>query len=175
MAQFLDFYNETNGTHFAVDSEPDPPEAIIRDGDEFSWLEVATCYWRPDPAFSDSADVNSAQDHKVNEYARDLYSFATPGETYMPVKFQAHMGLDDRFADEFSYILKNKLSKSSYAPFRERYGSGILLISVEHPFYDVDDDTTIEFISADRLGISSLGYFGRVFILRRSYIREWIL
>ena len=63
---FLDWFNRAYHTDFKVVSEPNPPEAVIRSSRTTRWVEVSTAFW------------NEA-------YARDLYSYATPGETHRPL------------------------------------------------------------------------------------------
>jgi len=58
---FIDELNRRHRSNYRVIAEPDPPEAIIRSGRTTRWAEVVTAYWN-------------------DAYAKDLNSYATPGE-----------------------------------------------------------------------------------------------
>lgn len=106
-------------SNYRVIAEPDPPEAIIQSGRTTRWAEVVTAYWN-------------------DEYARDLNSFATPGETHVSVGNGPFMNMDEEFASKFVAAVKSKLEKKGYAPFRDKYGPGYLLVSIHYPFLDSD-------------------------------------
>ena len=40
--QFLEWVNRRDGTGWEVESRPEPPEAIIRDGSRRCWVEVTS-------------------------------------------------------------------------------------------------------------------------------------
>ena len=145
MADFLDWYNKINGTRFIVAAEPEPPEAVARYRDDYIWLEVADVF-------------------QSDEYARDLYSFATSSETHKPMGPGPFMNMDEKFAQRFVSVLNAKLAKASYKPFYELYGPGILLLAMHTPWFN---ETTMELIgsqykAADWSG--NLEFFGEVFI-----------
>jgi hypothetical protein len=100
-----------------VVEEPNPPEAIISSPRTTRWVEVGTAFW------------NEA-------YAQDLYSYATPGEEHKPVSNGPFKGMDKRFAKSFASVLKKKLEKTSYIPWRDRYGPGYLILPIKHPWFD---------------------------------------
>src|SRR5438093_12245690 len=61
VALFLQWLKRRDGSSWGVDSEPDPPEAVIRDGTRVRWVEVASVF-------------------PSDDYAHDAWSHATPGE-----------------------------------------------------------------------------------------------
>jgi len=117
VAHFLAWFNRRQRSDFKVVSEPNPPEAIIQSSRTTRWVEVGAAFWTP-------------------AYARDLNSYATPGETHQPVGNGPFQNMDSRFAQSFATILKKKLEKKSYIACREKYGPGYLVVPVYHPWFD---------------------------------------
>ena len=136
--------NRRHRSAFEVVDMQDPPDAIIRSGRTIRWVEVVTAYW------SDA-------------YARDLNSYATPSERHMPVGSGTFMNMDDQFASKFIAVLKSKLEKDEYVPFREKYGSGYLVVSIQHPFLDAQ---TFECIREEwlRVKVDDQGCFRSVYV-----------
>lgn len=114
---FLDWFNARYRSNYCITKEPNPPDALLRSNRKRRWIELSTAYWRP-------------------EYARDLASLATPGEMHKPIKKGPFRDMDAEFSENFADAVKKKLEKSSYIPWREKYGPGFLLIAVEHPWFD---------------------------------------
>lgn len=125
MLDFLEWYNDINKSSFVIYAEPEPPEALIIDGDDKSWLEVTDTFYSP-------------------EWAKTKLSYATPGEKNHPWEGGLQINMDEHFASRFVKNLHKKLVKKSYSPFKEHYGAGILLINLEYPFLSQDtfDDIT---------------------------------
>ncbi len=63
---FLKWLSAKHGTKYVVIDKPNPPEAVIRSVRRTRWIEVGDVFW-------------------TGKYARDVYSYATPGETHRPV------------------------------------------------------------------------------------------
>ena len=105
------------GTTYSVVSEPNPPEAIIRSVRSTRWVEVADLFWS-------------------DEWARDLYSYATPDEIHKPVPDGIYADTDNKFALRFVTVLSDKITKKTYEPFREQYGAGYLVLNVQYPFFN---------------------------------------
>jgi hypothetical protein len=151
---FLAYYNQANGTQFIVDSEPEPPEAIAKYCENYIWLEVTDAFWS-------------------DEYAKDLYSYATSGEEHIPVSPGPYLNMDEQFAQRFVQVLTTKLSKLSYKPYYEAYGLGILLIGMQNPFFN---ETTQKWMQSLRKATDSeddLGYFGSVYLTDGSTFYPW--
>ena len=110
---------------YTVLSEPNPPEAIITTGKRTSWVEVVTAFWN-------------------DAYAKDQYSYATPGERHVPVGEGVFMDMTPAFARNFTRAVQGKLSKESYLPFKDRYGPGYLVVAVQFPFFGRDAFDWIE-------------------------------
>lgn len=115
--QFLEWFNIAYRCKFEIIAEPNPPEAIIRTKRTTRWVEVSTAFW------------NEA-------YARDLYSYATPGEIHKPIDSGPYINIDKQFTTSFVSVLKKKLEKASYENYRDRYGPGYLIIPIKHPWFD---------------------------------------
>jgi len=111
--RFLEWFNQAYKTDFKVIGEPNPPEAIVRSSRITRWVEVGSAFW-------------------TGEYARDLYSYATPGEQHKPIGRGPFVEMDDAFAASFLSVVKKKLEKRSYIPWRDRYGPGYLVVPVPH-------------------------------------------
>jgi len=61
MLEFFDWYNTENDTQYVIYDEPDPPEALIKNGNSKTWLEVTDAYYS-------------------SEWAKVILSHATPSE-----------------------------------------------------------------------------------------------
>lgn len=97
VADFISWLNARRGTRYTVIAEPDPPEAIIQSTRVTTWVEVVDAFW-------------------TGNYAQDVNSFATPGETHKPVSLGPHIDMDKCFAKSFVKALSNKFQKTSYLP-----------------------------------------------------------
>jgi hypothetical protein len=116
IATFLDELNRRHRSSYQVIAEPNPPEAIIQTKTKTSWIEVT------------SAFMNRA-------FAEETWSYATPGETPRPMPSEVTVGPDAQFSENFVSTIKKKLEKKSYEPFRDRYGPGYLVVSIQYPLY----------------------------------------
>jgi len=117
LRDFLDWYNSKHNLKFEIIEEPDPPEAIVKSGDRTTWIEVVDVFLS-------------------GEYARDEYSYATPGETHIPMDPGPYVNMDEAFANHFVKVIQDKLTKKSYLTFKEQYGPGILVMGMRSPFFD---------------------------------------
>jgi hypothetical protein len=115
---FLKWFNRQHRSQFIVIDEPDPPEAIIQSGKTTRWIEVTAIYW------SDA-------------FAQDLNSYVTEGEVHKPIPDGiVSVNSTQAFVGRFVAALAKKLSKNSYVPFRDKYGPGYLIISIQYPFFN---------------------------------------
>ncbi|MDR7270781.1 hypothetical protein J2X20_003439 [Pelomonas saccharophila] len=119
VATFIDEINRRHRASYRVVDEPNPPEAIIQSSRKTSWVEVT------------SAFMNQA-------FAEEAWSYATPGEKPRPMPNEVILGPDAQFAANFVGTIKKKLEKKSYEPFRDKYGPGYLVVSVQYPLYGRD-------------------------------------
>src|SRR5262245_44696916 len=117
VVDFLEWFERRRSVAFPVVEEPNPPEAIIRSPRLTRWVEVVDAFW-------------------TKEWARDQYSYATPGETHVPVRRGPHAGPDADFANSFVESLSKKLAKASYVPGANKYGPGYLVVNVDYPLFD---------------------------------------
>jgi len=115
MLDFLNWYNLKEECSYVIYAEPDPPEALIKDGNKLSWLEVTDTFYS-------------------NEWAKTITSNATPGEKNHKWQGGLQVNMDVYFAKKFVENLQKKLTKNSYVQPAKEFGAGILLITLEYPF-----------------------------------------
>lgn len=154
---FLDEINRRHRAQYEVIAEPNPPEAIVKTGRTTRWIEVTT-------AFMSTA------------FAKDLYSYATPGEMHQPLGDGVHVGPDALFASNFVAVIKQKLEKSSYESVRDRYGPGYLVVSIQYPLFN---RYTAELMQRawSQTVVNDIGCFKSIYYIRRMYqgykIERW--
>lgn len=141
--------NRRHRASYKVVAEPDPPEAIIQSGKTIRWAEVVTAFWN-------------------DAYARDLNSYATPGEAHVSVGNGPFMNMDQEFASKFVKSVKSKLEKKGYIPFRETYGPGYLVVSIHYPFLAADTMQLVEDEWA-LTTVNNLGCFRSVYVTFRVF------
>jgi hypothetical protein len=148
VAEFIRFLNRRFRARYALESQPDPPEAIIRSSRRRRWVELADIFY--------SAD-----------YAHDVLSYATPGERHHSTSGIVQHDVDGRLAREFVRVLRRKLTKKSYIPVRDRFGPGFLILAIHHPWFD--GRTVADMRAATRAAAwhGDLGCFASVFICVR--------
>lgn len=142
---FLNWLNAKHCTKYVVIKEPNPPEAVIRSLRRTRWVEVGDVFW-------------------TGEYARDLYSYATPGETHRPVGPGPFVDMDISFARSFTKVLGHKLTKKSYGPCYEKYGHGFLILCMHHPWFDKQTIAMMKEYNSTIDKNKYTGFFGEVFI-----------
>jgi hypothetical protein len=119
MLDFLEWYNGEKDTDFAICAEPDPPDALIRDGDVNRWLEVADTFYS-------------------NEWTKTQMSHVTPGEEDLPWGGGRQINMDEQIADRCVDNLRKKLTKKTYKPFAAEFGPGILLMTLQYPWLSTE-------------------------------------
>lgn len=149
VSEFLKSFNQRYHTNFTVVEEPNPPEAIIRSGRKTRWVEVTTAFW------------NEA-------FAIDTYSYATEGEVHRPIGKEVFVGTDEEFAKSFVSVVKQKLEKASYGKFRDRYGLGYLVVSVQYPLFS---QHTMHYVTKawSALAVNDQGCFRSVYVVYRVF------
>lgn len=120
----LEALNYRHRSRYVVISEPEPPEAIIKSDRTTRWVEVVTVYLNRD-------------------FAKDLNSFATEGEIHHCSSGRLIIGPDEEFSQNFVSVVGAKLEKKTYAEFRDQYGPGYLLVSIQNPLFGDDTLRTI--------------------------------
>lgn len=150
---FLEWFNNAYKSDFKVVAEPEPPEAIIESARTTRWIEISTAFWN-------------------DEYAKDVFSFATPNETYKPIEKGPFIEMDREFARNFVTVLVKKLEKKSYLKVKEKYGTGYLVIPIYFPFFD---SSTIRLMKEEwtKRVYSDLGCFRSIRICYRSS-NKWV-
>ena len=146
---FLDELNHRHRSSYRVISEPNPPEAIIQSKKKTSWVEVTSAFMN-------------------NEFAKDAWSFATPGERHRPMANDVIIGPDAQFAANFVAIVKKKLEKRSYEDFRDKHGPGYLLVSVQYPLFGRDTPRFMRH-AWEATTFADLGCFRSIYLIIRAY------
>lgn len=106
----LDILNLGQIKEFKIIERPDPPDAIISDGETHSWIEHVDAF-------------------RSDEEAEELLSTVTPGEIPYQRSEQLVCSPDHRIANSIKCKLWKKLKKTSYETYFKKYGKGILIIS----------------------------------------------
>jgi hypothetical protein len=126
VSSFVNWFNRERHTYFRVDEEPrapdEAPDAVLRSSSGSTcWVEVSSAFLNDD-------------------HARDLYSYATPGEAYKPYVYQPlqEPEPDNNFARRFVRVVKNKVEKRSYIRCKKMYGHGYLVVPIMSPLFNVD-------------------------------------
>lgn len=141
---FIKYLNCACRSNFKVESEPNPPEAIVKSNNTVRWIEVGSAFWNED-------------------YARDLSTYATPGERHHPMTEGPYTSLDSEFASRFVSTVKKKLEKTSYLPFLEQYGQGYLIVPIYYPFLDRNTIASMKGLWL-QAAISNLNCFRSIYI-----------
>lgn len=146
---FLRELNRRHRSTYEVVSEPNPPEAIIQSKGKTNWVEVTSAFMN-------------------QEFAVDSWTFATPGEKHRPRQDGVIVEPDAQFAANYVAVVKKKLEKKSYEPFRDRYGPGYLVVSVQYPLFN--NDTSLYMRRAwETATFSDLGCFRSIYLVIRQY------
>lgn len=155
---FLAWLNSRYKAKYSVVQEPDPlpPDAIVRSGRTTRWVEVTDAF------MSDA-------------FAKDEYSFATPGEAHKPMGSGPFINPDAAFADRFVGVVKNKLEKTSYLEIRDSYGPGYLVVPIMYPLFN---SHTLYFLRTawNRAEVEDLGCFRSVYMtmnMGRGPVQRW--
>jgi hypothetical protein len=142
---FLRWFERRHKVRFHVIDEPNPPEAIIQSKRLTRWVEVVDAFWS-------------------KEWARDQYSFGTPGEEHVAIAPGPYVNPDLRFAQSFVESLSKKLAKSSYLSVAKQYGPGYLVVNVDYPLFDRRAHHTTKELWANGWPWPNNGCFREVFL-----------
>jgi len=153
---FVTWLNSRYRAKYEIVEEPNPPEAIIRSGLMTRWVEVTDAFW------SDA-------------FARDEYSYATPGENHIPIDNGLFFEPDAQFALRFVDVVRKKLEKQSYLPSMQAYGRGYLVVPIMYPLFTSDSLWHMKQVWS-RTRIDDLGCFRSVYMsmqMGRGPIVRW--
>jgi len=153
---FLTWINSRRGTRFKIIEEPNPPDAIIKSVHSTRWVEVTDAFFS-------------------NSYARDLYSYATPGEEHKPIEPGPYYYPDASFVFRFVDVLSSKLKKQSYLPYLEKYGAGFLIVPIQYPLFDGQTINIMKKRWLSMQPVENLGCFKEVYITFSSLNRPTFL
>jgi hypothetical protein len=109
-------HNEQVGTAFVVESRPDPPDAILVNGIQRTWMEHTDAFY---PG-----------------WAEDLTSYAATDKIHRPMRKGFHMDMDNQVAEVFAKVVLEKFNNKSYKSAVNQYGPGILVVGIESPWLD---------------------------------------
>lgn len=95
----------------------------------------------------------------------DEYSYATPGETHKPMSAAPfYVDMDKVFAKRFIILLRQKLEKSSYEKYRDKYGAGYLILRMFSPFFGADTVRLMKEVWLATPEVADRGCFRSVYI-----------
>lgn len=158
IAEFIKWWDRETGERFKVVKRPDPPDAIIMSNLRMSWIEATDVFYSI-------------------EWARNLYSMVTPGETHVPMGREVHVGMDEQTASRFTALLQQKLSKLSYREAFDSYGPGTLIIGMQSPWFDAETYEMMQTVYQNAGRSDNAGYFEKVYLSFRSMnqqvFEEW--
>ena len=156
VAIFLEWLNSRYGANYSVVAEPDPPEAIIRSGRKTRWVEVTDAFWSDD-------------------FAKDEYSYATPGEVHKPIGTGPFVNPDTAFSKRFVDVVRKKLEKKSYLNSRDLYGPGYLVVPIMYPLFNSHTIRIMRHVWS-QTEIKDLGCFRSIYMnlqMGRGPIQRW--
>lgn len=145
---FISWLNAQDGTSWTVSEWADPPDAIIKNGNETSWVEHTDLF-------------------PSEEVARSIMTYLTHGETHITHSNAPILEPDRTTAEAFMCLLKQKLSKQSYSDAYDQYGQGYLVISEQDPFFQNDTINEIHQTLNEEHIIEDKGYFRNVYLAER--------
>jgi hypothetical protein len=157
---FITWWASQTGEQFRVIARPHPlpPEAIVQSDQRTTWIEVTDAF-------------------HSDEWAQDLYSNVTPGESHKPMGPGPNVNMDAQTAARFAALLKKKLSKQSYADPHQNYGPGILLVGMQSPWFDEQTCETMRHECGRTDWSTDQRFFSHVFIsfssLNQQTFEEW--
>jgi len=101
-------------------------------------------------------------------FAIDVYSYATEGEVHRPIGDGVFVDPDVKFTANFVSVIKQKLEKATYAKFKDRYGPGYLVVSVQYPLFG---EHTMRYIAKawSSLTVNDQGCFRSVYVAHRVF------
>lgn len=137
-------HNRIQGLNLSVVSRPDPPDAILSDGNTTTWLELTDAFFSSD-------------------WARDLVSYAAD-EKHRPMQGGMYVDMDAQLASVLCDLVCRKAAKDSYKPFVAEYGPGILVVGIESPWLDDDTIRDIDREWAERGRPDISGTFTHVYL-----------
>lgn len=148
--QFVDWLNIEKSTNYKITEKPDPPDALIVDGRKVTWVEQTDLYGSMDEARSEITYLSKVESH-------------IPHDTDTPV-----MNPEINIASVLLDLMKDKLSKSSYIPYKKKYGKGYLVISERDPYFDRQTIEAIDLITENSLIPNDKRCFKGVFLAIRN-------
>ena len=155
---FIAWWSSQTGEQFRVISRPKRPDFIVQSDQRSTWIEVTDAFYS-------------------GKWAQDLYSNATLGERHKPIGPWQHTDMDTQTALHFVVLLKKKLSKPSYAEAYNKYGSGILLINMQSPWFNDQTCDMMHDECRETDWSTDKGYFSHVFIsfhsLNKQTFEKW--
>ena len=146
---FVDEINRRHRASYRVVDEPNPPEAIIQSKGKTNWVEVTSVFMN-------------------RSFAEESWSYATPGEKPRPMPSEVIIGPDAQFAANFATTVKKKLEKKSYEPFRDKFGPGYLVVSVQYPLYGRDTPRFMQ-RAWQETQVEDRGCFRSIYLVVRRY------
>ncbi|MEX2474650.1 hypothetical protein [Marinobacter sp.] len=114
----LHAHNQRMGTAFSIETQPDPPDAILVDSGNRTWMEHTDAFY---PG-----------------WAEDITSYAASDKSHKPMARGLHSDMDEQLAEAFIRVVVKKFGNEAYRPTIEKYGPGILIVGLESPWLDAE-------------------------------------
>lgn len=119
LSTFKDYIKE-KGSVLKVKNRPDPPDAFVEIDNNKTWIEITDAF------FSDSV-------------AESITSYAAHDKTHQPFENGLFIDPDAITSEQVESVIKKKLTKSTMIELANLHGSGILLVGLFDPFFDINN------------------------------------
>ncbi len=118
LSTFKDYIKE-KGSILKVENRPDPPDAFVEIDNNKTWIEITDAF------FSDSV-------------AESITSYAAHDKTHQPSESGLFIDPDAITSERVESVIRKKLTKSTMIELANLHGSGILLVGLFGPFFDIN-------------------------------------
>lgn len=119
LSTFKDYMKE-KGSILKVENRPDPPDALVEIDNNKTWIEITDAF------FSD-------------DVAKSITSYAAHDKTHQPSEGGLFIDPDEITSKRVESVIKKKLTKPTMTKLAKLHGSGILLVGLFGPFFDIND------------------------------------
>ena len=142
--------------------KPNPPDAIVQQGNKIFWVEHTNAY-------------------RSKDEARELWTHVVPGEKPYTRKEGIIIEPDKQMSLAIRNAVVKKMTSDSYAGYFEKHGQGILIISERDPLFS---SSSLDRLQNDIAGLyqsvcwkkfDNKGFFHSVYLLCRIWRRGNVL
>ncbi len=119
LSTFKDYMKE-KGSILKIEDRPDPPDALVEIDNNKTWIEITDVF------FSD-------------DVAKSITSYSAHDKTHQPSESGLVIDPDKITSKQVESVIKKKLTKTTMVKLAKKHGSGILLVGLFNPFFDIND------------------------------------